>query len=236
MMRVDVVLGPPKEPAENLVIVDIFRSSTSLVKALENGAVEIIPCNSLDKARMLRRRLGEQALLVGERRGITPKEFDLNISPSLLIRARVEGRRIIYCSTNLIRVVSRHMNYAKHLIIGGLVNAGAVAKYLKKLGLDSVSIIACGYIPDKLVSLEDVIGAGAIVSRLNEEELSDTALLAKLAYENQDWRSLVLQSRTARYLREIGWGMDIELCLMEDVSNIVPVLSNGVIKAVRVER
>ena len=41
MMRVDVVLGPPKEPAENLVVVDIFRSSTSLVKALEMSLIHI---------------------------------------------------------------------------------------------------------------------------------------------------------------------------------------------------
>jgi 2-phosphosulfolactate phosphatase len=235
MMRVDMALGPPEEPAEDLVVVDIFRSSTSIVTALENGAKEIIPCHSLGRARILRRRLGEEALLVGEKRGMTPKNFDLNISPSLLVRERVEGRRIVYCSTNLIRVVSRHMNDAKHLIIGGLVNASAVAKYLKKLGLDSITIIACGYIPDKLVSLEDVIGAGAIVSRLGEEDLSDTALLAKLAYENRDWRRLVLQSRTAKYLHNIGWGMDLELCLREDVSNIVPVLSGDVIRGVRVD-
>jgi len=66
MMRVDMALGPPEEPAEDLVVVDIFRSSTSIVTALENGAKEIIPCHSLGRARILRRRLGEEALLVGE--------------------------------------------------------------------------------------------------------------------------------------------------------------------------
>lgn len=235
MMRVDVALGPPKEHPENLVVVDIFRSSTSIVTALENGAGEIIPCHSIGRARLLKKRLGEGTLLVGERRGITPKNFDLNISPSLLVRERVEGKRIIYCSTNLIRVVSKYMNDAKHLIIGGLVNASAVAKYLKKLGLDNVTIVACGYIPDNHVSLEDVIGAGAIISRLDDEDLSDTAFLAKLAYENKDWRRLVLQSRTAKYLQSIGWGIDLELCLREDISNIVPILSGGIIKGVRVD-
>jgi len=235
MMRIDVALGPPKKPAENLVVVDIFRSSTSIVTALENGASEIIPCRSISKARILKSRLGEGTLLVGERRGITPKKFDLNISPSLLVRENVEGRRIVYCSTNLIRVVSKYMNDAKHLIIGGLVNASAVAKYLKKLGLNNITIVACGYLPDNHVSLEDVVGAGAIVSRLGEGNFSDTALLAKLAYENKDWRRLVLQSRTAKYLQSIGWGMDLELCLREDTSNIVPILSGGVIKGVRVD-
>ncbi len=235
MMRINVVLGPPEKPDENLVVVDIFRSSTSIVTALENGAEEIIPCNSLDMARILRRRLSNEALLVGERRGITPRGFDLNISPSLLTREQVGGKRIVYCSTNLIRVVSKHMNHVKHLIIGGLVNASAVAKYLRRLNLDDVSIIACGFIPEKLISLEDVIGAGAIISRLGEGDLTDTALLARLAYENKDWRRLITQSHTAKYLQKIGWGEDIELCLREDVSNIVPVLSKGIIRGVRVD-
>jgi 2-phosphosulfolactate phosphatase len=235
MMRVEVVLGPPREHAESLVIVDIFRSSTSIVTALENGAREIIPCSSLEKARMLRRALGDEALLVGERRGLTPRGFDLNISPSLLVREQVEGRRIIYCSTNLMRVVSRHAKGAKHLIIGGLVNAGAVAKYLGKLNLEKVVIVACGLILEKLISLEDVIGAGAIVSRLGEGDFSDTALLARLAYENGNWRRLVPQCYIARYLEEIGWGMDLELCLREDASNIVPVLSGGVITGIKVD-
>jgi len=235
MMRVDVALGPPKEHPENLVVVDIFRSSTSIITALENGAREIIPCSSLERARMLKRGLGERALLVGERRGLTPRGFDLNISPSLLVRERVEGRRIIYCSTNLMKVVSRHMKSAKHLIIGGLINASAVARYLRKLDLERVVIAACGLLFENLISLEDVIGAGAIVSRLDDEDLSDTALLAKLAYENKNWRRAILQCYTAKYLERIGWGMDVELCLREDISSIVPILSGNVIKGVRID-
>ena len=236
MMHVDVTLGPPKENPENLVVVDIFRSSTSIVIALDNGAREIIPCSSLEKARMLRRKLGGEALLVGERRGLTPRGFDLNISPSLLIRERVEGKRIIYCSTNLMKIVSKHMKSAKHLVIGGLVNASAVAKYLKMLDLEEVVIVACGLLFENLISLEDVIGAGAIVSRLNDEELSDTALLAKLAYENKDWRRAVLQCYTTKYLQRIGWGMDIELCLREDASSMVPIVSDNVIRGIRVDK
>lgn len=234
-MRVKVAFGLSEKLDENLVVVDVFRSSTSIVIALENGAEEIIPCSSLDEARRLKRKLGDEALLVGERRGLTPKGFDLNISPNELTRDRVGGKKILYCSTNLVRAIYRGMKTAKHLLVGGLVNANAVARYLRRLGVEEVSIIACGLIPDKLISLEDVVGAGAIISRLGEADLSDTAIIAELVYENKEWRRLITKSHTAKYLQSIGWGGDIELCLTEDLSNIVPVVSGGAIRGVRVE-
>ncbi len=232
-MRVDIVFGLPKKNSDNIVVVDVFRSSTSIVVALENGAEEIIPCSSLERARSLKKKLGDQALLVGERRGITPRGFDLNISPSELTPDRVKGRKIIYCSTNLVKAVSKFMG-SKLLLIGGLVNAKAVATYLNRLKPDQLTIIACGLIPDKLMTIEDVIGAGAIVSRLSCEELSDTALLAKLAYENNEWKEVILRGYITKYLKRIGWGKDIEICLKENSSNIVPILSKKVIRGVRV--
>ncbi|MCD6421349.1 MAG: 2-phosphosulfolactate phosphatase, partial [Thaumarchaeota archaeon] len=87
-MLVDVVFGLPSKNLRRLVVVDVFRSSTSIVIALENGAEEIIPCASIEEARRLK-KLDPDVLLVGEERGITPEGFDLNISPSLLTRDRV---------------------------------------------------------------------------------------------------------------------------------------------------
>ena len=232
-MLVDVVFGLPGRRLSRLVVVDVFRSSTSIVMALENGAEEVIPCASIEEARRLK-KLDPSVLLVGEERGITPEGFDLNISPSLLTRDRVGGRRIVYRSTNLMKVVSRNMD-AELLLIGGLVNAGAVAKYLRERNPEDVSIVACGLIPDGLITIEDVVGAGAIASRLGGAALSDAALIAKLAYENDEWRRIVPECYIANYLRKIGWERDIELCLREDSSRIVPVLENGVIRGVRVE-
>ena len=232
-MLVDVVFGLPSRDLKRLVVVDVFRSGTSIVIALENGAEEIIPCASIEEARRLK-KLDPDVLLVGEERGITPEGFDLNISPSLLTRDRVEGRRIVYRSTNLMKVVSRNMD-AELLLIGGLVNAGAVAKYLRDRNPEDVSIVACGLIPDGLITIEDVIGAGAIASRLDGAVLSDTALIAKLAYENDEWRRIIFEGYIANYLRKIGWERDIEICLKEDSSRIVPVLEDGVIRGVRVD-
>jgi len=229
-MRVHAVFGFPKEVSDVIVVVDVFRSSTAIVAALENGAKEIIPCASVEEAKSLKQRLGAGAVLVGERMGLTPEGFDFNISPRLMKSEAISGKRIIYCSTNLMRVVSSCLD-AKTLIIGALTNSGAVAKYLNRRKPELVTIVACGLIPKNMITLEDVIGAGAIISKLSYDEASDTALIAQLAYENGRWRDFVRKGYIANYLREIGWGDDIDICLKEDVSNIVPILGDGVFKA-----
>ncbi|HDD39787.1 MAG TPA: 2-phosphosulfolactate phosphatase [Nitrososphaeria archaeon] len=231
-MFVDVLFGLPQRFAETVVVVDVFRSSTAIVTAFENGAASIIPCSSAPEAFKLRERLGDDYLLVGEELGLTPKGFDLNISPSLLTRERVGGRRIIYCSTNLMKVVSRCID-AKRLVIGALINSRAVAEYLNEIRPDHVSIIACGFLPKNMITLEDVVGAGAIVHKLRYDEASDSAILAQLVYENDRWREIVPRGFIANYLKQIGWGNDIEICLKEDASDIIPILEGGELKGMR---
>ncbi|MCS7132840.1 MAG: 2-phosphosulfolactate phosphatase [Nitrososphaeria archaeon] len=231
-MFVEVLFGLPEKFAEAVVVVDVFRSSTSIVTAFENGALSIIPCSSPIEALKLKERLGDDYLLVGEEFGFTPPGFDLNISPLLLTRERVGGRKMIYCSTNLMKVVSRCID-AKRLVIGGLVNSRAVAEYLNKIRPDKISIIACGLIPKNMITLEDVVGAGSIVYKLRYDDASDAALIAQLTYENDRWREIAPRSFIAGYLRQIGWEDDVEVCLREDASEIIPVLEDGELKPVK---
>jgi len=233
-MRVHVVLGLPEDVSGVVVAVDVLRSSTTIVAALENGAEEIIPCASVEEARTLKNRVGQGALLVGEQMGFTPEGFDFNISPRFMKPEILSGRKIIYCSTNLMRVVSSCLE-AEALMIGALTNSAAVARYLNRLRSEQVTIIACGLIPERMITLEDVVGAGAIVSKLDYAEATDTAMLAQLAYENGRWREFVRRGYIASYLRRIGWGEDIEFCLMEDISNVVPILRDGVLKPLIVD-
>ena len=232
-MRVELFFGLPEKSCENVIVVDVFRSSTTIVAALENGAEEVIPSASPDEARKMKEEIGGGALLVGEELGFTPEGFDLNISPRLMRRETVSGKKIIYCSTNLAKVVSRFLD-AENLVVGGLTNSSAVADYVNKLNPSRVMVVACGLIPKGMITLEDVNGAGSIISKLEYDEASDAAVLAKLAYENKRWREAVSNGYIANYLRKIGWGEDIDVCLSEDTSNVVPILKNGVLKGIRV--
>lgn len=230
-MRVELSFGIPEENYGNVIVIDVFRSSTTIILALENGAEEVIPTSSPEEAKKLRERI-DDGLLVGEELGFTPEGFDMNISPRLMTREAVSGKKIIYCSTNLMKAVLRFRD-AENLIVGALTNSSAVARYVNSLNPSMLMIVACGFIPRKMITLEDVVGAGSIISKLRYDEASDTAVMARLVYENEEWKKYVKKCFIANYLRKIGWGDDIDICLEENISNIVPVLREGAFKGIR---
>lgn len=225
-MIIDVSIGIPKKLGDAAVVIDVFRSSTTIVTALDNGAKYIIPTKTVIEARRLKSRLSrrESVLLAGERMGITPRGFDMNISPQLMRREIVDGKVLIYTSTNLTRALLSCKS-AKHIIIGGLTNAKAVAEYLDKLNPRHVTLVACGLVVKKEVNMEDVIGAGAIIDKLQSEtKLTDLAMLALLAYQNPRWRKFVKEGMIAGYLGKLGFSEDIKYCLRENTSQTVPIL------------
>lgn len=223
-MIVDVSISVPKKLGEVVVVIDVFRSSTAIVTALDNGVKYIIPAKSIREAKRLKSRLSkkEDVLLSGERMGITPKGFDMNISPQLMRREILDGKVLIYTSTNLTRALFLCKS-ARHIIIGGLTNAKAVAQHLDRLNPSNVMLVACGKVVKREVNLEDVIGAGAIINNLqNESKLTDLATLALLAYQNPRWRKLIRRGTIATYLEKLGFGEDIKYCLRENISQTVP--------------
>lgn len=221
-MKVHVVNGAPSESIFKMsVIVDVLRSSSTITAALNNGAESVIPFSNIRDAirfaNTAKRR--SKVVLAGERHGITPKGFNYNISPLDMTRENVEGRTIVYSSTNLTRILSRVRGRSR-VLIGGLNNAKAVANYLKKIDGDRVMIIACG--TNQGSTIEDLTGAGAIVDSLVAEDLTDGALIALGLYRNPDWRSSAEGGRIARKLRSLGFERDIDFCLSLDISSVVP--------------
>lgn len=226
---IDVVFGMPKKLSQAMVIVDVFRSSTAIVSFLDNGAKYIVPCKSAEEARKFKRKMGadmEKIVLMGEEMGITPDGFDLNTSPSSIGKELIQGKVLIFSSTNLTRIL-HHCKSAEIVLIGGLINAEAIARYLEVIEPKNVGIVACGVLPFEMITLEDIVGAGAIVHKLRRGELSDSAMISCLVYQNLKWKELIHNGYVAKYLARIGFEEDVSFCLQEDISDTVPILKNG---------
>jgi 2-phosphosulfolactate phosphatase len=219
-LKINVTSGvPDKTPSGSLVIVDVLRSSSTIIQALRNGAEAIIPFTNIQEAIRFRSSIpGESVVLVGERNGITPRGFDYNISPFDVCKDNVCGKTILYSSSNLTRVLGK-VKRRSNTIIGGLVNARAAADFLRAAGNDA-TIIACG--TREGPTIEDVAGAGAIAANLLTEDLSDNALVAVGLYRNPRWRSLVKRGRISKRLRDLGFMRDVSFCLRPDTNFIVP--------------
>jgi len=213
------------------VVVDILRASTTICTALANGAKEVIPFGDIDAARNARERdEWRKALLCGEREAKKIPGFDLGNSPAEYTPETVGGRSLLFASTNGSVALSAAPANAT-VLVGGLVNATAVSEKIAEL--NQTTVIACSGQFGQF-SLEDAVGAGAIMAKLWErvEELelvNDGALAAQTIWDQykEDPSVAMWQSRHGIYLIECGFGSDLSLCSVLDSHSVTPVMRDG---------
>jgi len=221
-LKVHVVNGAPTQRIPRIVvIVDVFRASSTITAALGNGAESIIPVSSIRNTIRYAKnaRNSKKVVVAGERYGVTPRGFTYGASPFEMTTDNVGGRMIAYSSTNLTRILSRIPRKSR-VLVGCLNNAKAVANYVKNIDSGEVIIVACG--TKQGPAVEDLIGAGAIVDYLMTEDLTDDALVALGLYRNLNWRILAERGRVAGRLRGLGLNKDIDFCLSLNTSSVVP--------------
>lgn len=241
-MEVNVRVGEPKEPSGVIVLVDVYKSSTSITTALDNGAKFVLPFGTEEEARKAGKKWKEKedTILAGENMGVKIKDFDTNISPREMNKETVKNKVVIYKSDNLTRIIS-NIKDVEEIIIGGLINSRAVGEYLKNKQPEKVEIIACGTYNKETIcnflkipcdnktdfTMEDIIGAGAITHYLKDENLSDKALISLLSYENPEWKEKISRGCIIRALREAGLEEDIPYCFAENNTRTIPRLEGN---------
>jgi 2-phosphosulfolactate phosphatase len=221
-----------------VVVIDVLRASTTICQALSSGAREVVPFLEVEDAIAAWAR-GDRSEIVlgGERRGKRIDGFDLGNSPSEYTPAAVRGRRVFITTTNGTRAL-RHVHLARRVLVGAFVNLSAVALALKDE--PRVDILCAG--TDGSETREDILAAGALVSRLVERsprrsQKSDGAESAQREWEHvlsvaaTNGRSaseqLAIEFRQApggRNLLEIGLDRDLVDCAQIDRLNLVPEL------------
>lgn len=233
--RVDVEFGAKDafravRRGDLIIVVDVLRCSSSVVSALANGAKAVIPAGTLKEAHGLRERHSD-FLLVGERRGRRPKDFDLGNSPLEFVREVVEGRTLIMTTSSGTAALVRCRG-AESVLVGAFLNAGAVAeKAVEIVGRNGVNVSFVLAGEKGLFSLEDFLCGGAIASKFPAGgfDFSDKALAAVLSFEHVRGAlgEYVMKSRHARHLVELGFERDIEFSCKLDRLGVVPVFRDG---------
>lgn len=212
------------------VVVDILRASTVICTALANGATAVRPYAEIDSARAALTGDWADALLCGERAARKIAGFDLGNSPAEYTTDRIGGRKLIFASTNGSVALAAAPPNAE-LLVGGLVNLSSVAAAIA--AIDRTTIIACS---GKLgrFSLEDTLGAGAIIAKLWEaapamELVGDGAQAAQLVWDRykSDPAMALWQSEHGKYLIETGFGSDLSVCAAVDSVPVVPRWRDG---------
>lgn len=218
--------APDTAAGKTVAVIDILRASTVSAVAINNHAKEIYPAGSLEHAEQLAERLAaEKPLLCGEREGRIVPGYDLGNSPLEYTPEKIGGRTLIHCSTNG-TVAMAATGQAAHRFMAGLVNTRAVVEEIARFGLDVV--LVCGG-KEGAFALEDAFGAGRIIALLAEyfpevQLGNDHAGTAEYIYEkNRDEPlALVRDCSHGRYLADLGFYEDLEICAQLDTIPVVP--------------
>jgi 2-phosphosulfolactate phosphatase len=207
-----------------IVVIDVLSFSTSVTVAVGRGAT-VWPHPGGPGARDLADEI--KGLLAG-RRTLTNGP---SLSPTSLLDLP-EGSRLVLPSPNGGTIAHALADSPCRVFAGGLRNATAVARLLADApDIQTVVLVPAGerWPDDSIrVAYEDLVGAGAIVSRMlaidPAVQLSAEAEAAMAAYERL--RPLT-DTPSGQELVERDFADDIVLASAVDVSTVVPVLRDG---------
>jgi 2-phosphosulfolactate phosphatase len=220
-------LDPDAVAGGGVVVIDTLRATTSIAHAVARGA-RVEPVKSVAEAR---RRRGRGVLIAGERGGQRLSGFDLGNSPAEILRAPLDGKRLVLTTTNGTGAVARSAQ-ARFILAGALVNARAVAEHVVAQAPESLYLVCAGRTTG--IALEDLLGAGAILDallprRTDVTELTDGARLSIELFRRERSRlaAALDECESGRNLRRMGAEEDVHLCAMLDALDVAPRLLRG---------
>jgi 2-phosphosulfolactate phosphatase len=206
-----------------VVVVDAFRASTTIAVLVSRGA-RVVPVASVEQARSY----AGADFRAGERGSAKVAGFDFGNSPKEIARAEVPpGSTVVLSTTNGTRVIEAARG-APAILTGAFVNASSVAgELIARTHGPRVVVVGCGW--EGRRASEDEAAAGAILRRLQERgaELDARARRVVDACLSRP-TELLRNNAAARRLRRLGYEGDLDLCLAEDVLQVVPRLVGGV--------
>ncbi len=232
MKKVEVCFSPAlypfyHNPEAVVVVVDIFRASTSICTALINGASRIFPVASVEEAQTYK----EKGYLVGAERNVERCDFaDFGNSPFDYTPDHVREKEIVFTTTNGTQAIQAAVG-AHALVIGAFINLSSVTRFCKEQQRD-VLILCSGW--NNRINFEDVLFAGALAEQLTAhhyEIVSDGAMMSELLWKQSKKHPKHLIERSEHYqrLKKHGFQDQVNFCLSIDLVEGLPVLKDNVL-------
>jgi 2-phosphosulfolactate phosphatase len=213
------------------VVLDILRSTTSMLTALANGAEAIIPVAEIAEAVAIKQRQPE-VLLAGERNGLRIRadqsggiEFDFGNSPREFLPDKVRGKTIVMTTTNGTRAL-RASAKAETVLIGSFLNLRAISNFIRRELPPNLLLVCSGTCEQ--AALEDTLAAGALCERLwplyAGGEVADSAEIARRVYPllQSDLFGAMKHTRNGRRLLDHPeLRGDVSFCVQRETLNFV---------------
>ena len=124
------------------VIIDVFRAMTVEAYVIANGAKDLIPMGDIEQAYAYR-EAHPGTILMGERGGAMCPGFDYGNSPSAVKNVDFTGKTVVHTTSAGTQGIANAVG-ASEILTGSLVNAKAIARYIKNSGAEEVSLVCMG--------------------------------------------------------------------------------------------
>lgn len=211
-----------------VVIIDILRATSAICSAFANGVRTIIPVETVAEARELKKK---GYLVAAERDGIILDFADFGNSPFNFTRDKIEGKTVVYSTTNGTGII-KLASSADFVVIGSFLNISALSEWILNKKQD-VLLFCAGW--KNRFNLEDSVCAGAFAERLiasgQFETICDStkAALDLWGLARNDLKHYIDKAAHRSRLKANGLDDCIEFCLTPDYTEKIPVIKNGVL-------
>lgn len=214
-----------------VVIIDVFRATSTIATALYNGAEKVIPVDSVDACIALGKETG--GVTAGERDGKVIPGLSYGNSPAEYPRSFIGGKTLVLTTTNGTKLLHMALRQgASEVVTGSFPNLTAVVDYLKQQ--DKKVILGCSAWKDRF-NLEDTLFAGAVISQVSEHYTihCDSSLIAKDMYLQHKDTMPDLVRKTTHWHRLSAYGLeaDLDYCITPDQAPVLPFYHKGALVA-----
>jgi len=212
-----------------VVIIDVFRATSTIATALHNGAKSVIPVATVEECI----RIGKQieGVTAGERDGQVAEGLKYGNSPFEYSKDFIEGKTLVLTTTNGTKLLHMALEKnAKEVITGSFPNLSAVCDFL--IAQKQNVLLGCAAWKNK-VNLEDTLFAGAVIDRVKDHFSinCDSSSIAASLYEEAkpDLYTFIKNKNASHYhrLSKFGLQKDMQYCLKEDGANVLSLYKDG---------
>jgi 2-phosphosulfolactate phosphatase len=239
-MHIDIQFVPsPPNPNlltdQEVVVIDVLRATTVMVHAMSQGALEIIPAATIEEGLQIAKAFPRSSILLGgERESRKIPGFDLGNSPKEYVAEIVKGKKLILTTTNGTRAFHL-VSSGKEILAGSFFNIGAVAQRCLESNRD-LFIFPSG--DEGNFSLEDTLCGGMLTDLITKKRekpvsLTDASYSAQILY--QRFKDNLVEafhlSHHGKELINCGFEDDLAYCAQIDMTPLVPIFRDGVIRA-----
>ncbi|MCX6212542.1 MAG: 2-phosphosulfolactate phosphatase [Bacteroidetes bacterium] len=210
-----------------VVIIDVFRATSTIATALFNGANKVIPVDTPELCIEVGKQTG--GITAGERDGKIIPGLAYGNSPSEYPRSFIENKTLVITTTNGTKLLHMALKQgAKNIITGSFPNLTKVVEFLKSQ--NAPVILGCSGWKNKF-NIEDVLFAGAIIEEVkaNFEIHCDSSFMANQLYiQHKDQLPEYIKTVT-HWHRLAAYGLEADMlyCISRDTAPSLPLFKEG---------